>query len=93
MPAFWDGGGKLIVRFAPTEPGEWEFRVTSNIARFEGKEGKITAFESTHPGFIKVANGHHWMYTESKQPHLWMGDTSYQIGWLDPTIFKSTVSA
>jgi hypothetical protein len=93
LPAFWDGGGKLIIRFAPTEPGEWEFRITSNITRFDGKQGKVTSLESENPGFIKTANGHHWMYTESRQPHLWMGDTSYRIAWLDPSAFKTAVDA
>jgi hypothetical protein len=91
LPAFWDGGGRMVIRFAPIEPGDWEFRITSNIARFNNQQGKITALDSEHPGFIKPANGHHWMYTESKQPHLWMGDTAYNMAWLDPAVFRTTV--
>ena len=40
MPAFWDGGRRMVVRFTPTEAGQWLFRVSSNIARFDGKQGK-----------------------------------------------------
>src|SRR5947207_698096 len=32
MPAFWDGGRKMIVRFTPTEPGQWIYKTTSNLA-------------------------------------------------------------
>jgi hypothetical protein len=88
LPAFWDGGGRLVIRFAPTGAGDWEFRITSNIARFNGKHGTITALESNEPGFIRPANGHHWQSTANKQPHLWMGDTSYRMAWLSPDAFQ-----
>jgi hypothetical protein len=91
LPAFWDGGGRMVIRFAPTGAGEWDFRITSNIARFDGKQGTITALESSHPGFIRPANGHHWQTTQNKQPHLWMGDTSYRMAWLDPQTFQKMV--
>src|SRR5437764_12176824 len=52
MPAFWDGGRRLIVRFSPTEPGDWLYRITSNLARFEGQQGKFAAQDSAAAGFI-----------------------------------------
>ena len=72
MPAFWDGGRKMIIRFTPTEAGQWIYRTTSNIAGFDGKQGNFNAAASEAPGFVKAANVHHWA-TENKQPHLWMG--------------------
>src|SRR3974377_1400942 len=36
MPAFWAGGRRMVIRFAPDEPGDWAFRVTSNLERFNG---------------------------------------------------------
>ena len=24
MPAYWDGGRRMVVRFSPTEPGDWD---------------------------------------------------------------------
>lgn len=83
MPAFWDGGRRLAIRFSPTEPGEWAYKVTSNVARFDDAEGKLTAAESPRPGFIRTANVHHWAYTENNKPHLWMGDTCYPLASLD----------
>ena len=29
MPAFWDGGRKMVLRFTPTEAGQWIYRFTS----------------------------------------------------------------
>ena len=72
MPAFWDGGRKMILRFTPTEPGQWIYRITSNVAALDGKAGTFNAAASDSPGFVNVANVHHWA-TDNKQPHLWMG--------------------
>src|SRR5208337_93980 len=79
MPAFWDGGGKMIVRFTPTEAGQWTFKVTSNVSSFDGQQGMFSAAASDAPGFVIVANVHHWA-TDNQQvvignikPHLWMG--------------------
>lgn len=91
--AFWDGGGRMVIRFAPVEAGDWEFRLTSNLSRFDGKLGKVSATEADVPGFIKPANGHHWRYTHNRQPHLWMGDTSYGLGFLEPQQFNELLDA
>ncbi len=73
MPAFWDGSrNKMIIRFSPTEAGPWTYRLSSNLPAFDGKEGMFNAAASDAPGFINVANVHHWA-TDNKQPHLWMG--------------------
>jgi hypothetical protein len=71
MRAFRDGDRRLVIRFSPTEAGLWEYRLTSNIARLDGKLGQFTASESDSPGFVKVANVHHFQ-TENGRPHLWM---------------------
>lgn len=92
MPAFWDGGSRMIVRFAPVEAGEWDFRVTGNIPRFENQLGKFTATPSQSPGFIHAANVHHWA-TADKQPHLWMGDTISRFAVLQQGTFEAIVNA
>jgi hypothetical protein len=73
MPAFWDGSrNKMIVRFTPTEAGQWLYKVTSNVSAFDGLEGMFNAAPSDSPGFVNVANVHHWA-TDNKKAHLWMG--------------------
>src|SRR5579864_7878133 len=98
MPAFWDGGRRMVIRFAPTEAGDWLFRVSSNITRFEGQQGNFAAKSSEAPGFVIPANLHHWAYTELKPiggniPHLWMGDTSLRFAFLDDAAFRQIVDA
>jgi hypothetical protein len=95
MPGFWDGGRRLVVRFAPTEPGEWVFRVTSNVARFQDKEGTFTATDSKSAGFLKPANVHHWARVDElvKTPHLWMGDTLSALPYLKREAFDKLAAA
>ena len=92
MPAFWDGGNRMVVRFTPVEAGEWDFRVTGNLPRFENQLGHFTATPSDLPGFIQVANVHHWA-TANKQPHLWMGDTVARFAAIDRATFEAIVNA
>lgn len=91
--AFWDGANRMVIRFAPIEDGAWDFRITSNISRFQGKQGQITATASEHPGFLKPANGHHWMTSENRQPHLWMGATRHDFAWMDAAGFQQWLEA
>ena len=65
-------GQKLVIRFAPTEAGVWDYRLTSNLRRLDGQTAQVTAKESDSPGFVRVANVHHFA-TGNLKPHLWMG--------------------
>jgi hypothetical protein len=93
LPAFWDGGQRLVIRFTPTEAGEWLWRTSSNIQRWEGQNGGFTAAESDAPGFVRAANVHHWAWTAGNgyNPHLWMGDTVYPFAFLDQALFQRVV--
>src|SRR6516162_7650045 len=93
MPAFWAGGNRMVIRFAPTEAGDWDYRVTSNVKEFDGKTGSFTAAASESLGFIRAANTHHWAYTERDargldQGHLWMGATELRFGFIDDAAFR-----
>ncbi len=93
VPAFWDGGRKMVLRFTPNEPGVWEWRLTSDIARWQGQVGHVDAVESEALGFIEPANVHHWRYTERLRPHLWMGDTMLRFGYVDRALFERVIEA
>lgn len=69
--AFRDGERRLVLRFAPTEAGVWDYKLTSSIARLDGGTGQLGATESGAPGFVRNANAHHFA-TENAKPHLWM---------------------
>lgn len=91
--AFHDGGNRIVLRIAPTDPGQWDFRITSNLPRFNGKEGKFEATASEHPGFVQVKNVRHFAYEESKKPHLWMGDTLMDFASMDRAAFDAAIDA
>lgn len=92
MPGFWDGGRRLVIRVTPIDPGAWTYRVTSNVKSIDGKEGTINATESGHPGFLRVDNRRAWSTTETRSPHLWMGDTSYRFAWIDDATFTQMIT-
>ncbi len=92
MPAFWDGGKRLVIRFTPIEAGEWDYRLTSNLKSLEGKIAKFSATELTSPGFVRSANGHHWANTETNKQHLWMGDTNLRFASMDRALFEQFVT-
>src|SRR5262249_44988266 len=85
IPAFWDGGNTLRVRFTPNETGNWIGHVTSNVAAWNDKQLTLTATESQAPGFVEAANVHHFAnsgpfaYNSLKTPHLWMGQVIPQF--------------
>lgn len=71
MYAFRDSDRRFIIRFTPTEEGAWDYRIASNLPRLDGQTGQFTAAASDSPGFVHVANVHHFA-TEDNKPHLWM---------------------
>src|SRR5579871_3376941 len=71
MYAFRDGDRRLVIRFSPTEPGAWDYRLTSSLPGLDGKTGQFIANDSNSRGFVRAANVHHFQ-TENNQPHLWM---------------------
>jgi hypothetical protein len=93
IPGFWDGGRRMVLRIAPTEAGEWDYRLTSNIPEFDALEGTFTAVATDSPGFVKKANVHHWSYTERLMPHLWMGATEMRFAFLDDDAFRTVADA
>jgi Domain of unknown function (DUF5060) len=70
--AFRDGDRRYVLRFAPTEPGDWDYRLTSSLKRLDGQVGKGTASESSSPGFVIQANVHHFKWEGTNKQHLWM---------------------
>ncbi len=84
--AFRDGS-TFVIRFTPDEAGEWDYRITSSVKRYDGQTGKVTGTApSAGPlaaprGFVRPATTiyfqtttaiHHFQ-TTGVQPHLWMG--------------------
>jgi hypothetical protein len=97
-PAFTDGGRKLVIRFSPTEAGQWDYQINANIKAWDGKTGSFTAASSDSSGFIRPANVHHWAYTERyssgiERAHLWMGASGTGLASLDDAGFRAVADA
>ena len=90
MVAFRDGDRRLVIRFAPTEEGDWEYRTTSSLPRLDGKEARFTASASDSPGFVRAANIHHFA-TENNKPHLWMATALDHFATMPRTEFDQAV--
>lgn len=73
IQAFEHSPGKWVVRVAPVDAGEYTYRVTSNIARYNGKTGSALAVAGERLSFIRPANVFHWRHPETLTPHLWTG--------------------
>jgi len=98
IPGYWDGGRRIAVRFSPTEAGDWDYLVSSNVTAFNGKTGNFTAAGSDAPGFFHPENMHHWMYTEKTsaglyQGHLWMGVTEMLFATMPDAEFRAMADA
>ena len=98
LPAYWDGGRRMAVRFAPVEAGDWDYRVSGNLPEWDGKTGSFTADASPSPGFIHPENVHHWAYTERDarglfQAHLWMGASELDFATEDDATFRALADA
>jgi hypothetical protein len=91
LPGFWDGGRKLKIRFSPLVEGQWDFRVTSNIDRFNGQTGSFTASTSRTPGFVLPFNVHHFRYSKPDTAHFWMGFSCLNFAALSQESFRALV--
>lgn len=92
VPAFWDGGRKLVIRITPMLEGQHEYRLTSNIQRWNDQKGVINATASENPGFVEPANVHHWMTTGNRRPHLWLGGAIDRFTDGDDTAFQNLLA-
>jgi hypothetical protein len=72
MYAFHDSDRRMLIRFSPTEGGSWTYRLTSSLSRLDGQELSFVANDSESPGFVRVANVHHFAYEGTNKAHLWM---------------------
>jgi len=90
--AFKDGDRRYVLRFAPTEPGEWAYRLTSSVKRLDGQLGKATATNADSPGFVKVANVHHFANEGTGKQHLWMAKAIEDFASMPRAAFDGAVA-
>lgn len=84
VPAFWAGGGKWTVRFAPPTQGKVTYRVECTDKANAGLNGseqalQVVAYTGRNPllqhGFLRVsADKRHFEHADGT-PFFWLGDT------------------
>ncbi len=84
VPAFWDGGDRFVVRFAPTEPGRWTWKSTCpDDPALDGHEGSLRCRKYDGPldiyrhGFIKAEKGTKYLMYADGTPFFYLGDTHW----------------
>jgi len=84
VPAFWAGGDKWVVRFAPPTQGDYAFQVTcsdpANPALNQAAQNLcVTAYSGANPllhrGFLRIAADKRHFEHADGTAFLWLGDT------------------
>jgi hypothetical protein len=78
VDGFYDGEGTYLIRFMPTEEGEWKFTTRSNRKELNGKTGsfRCVAASTKNHGPVKVWNTYNFHYADGK-PFYPFGTTLY----------------
>ncbi len=99
IPAFWDGGAKWKVRFAPTMIGTWKYKTICTDNTNSGLNNKTGTIEVTpyngnleiyKRGFVKTIPGKRYFIYNDNTPFFYLGDTHW--GMPRELIDSSTVS-
>ncbi len=96
IPGFYKGGNNWVVRFAPTQIGEWSYTTVSEDPQLGGQTGKLLCVKNNHQNvhgrlMIDEQNKRHFKYEDGSRFFL-MGA---EINWLalidmqDPDLVKT----
>ncbi|QJD82871.1 apiosidase-like domain-containing protein [Cohnella herbarum] len=97
-PGYWDGGNTWKVRFAPTKPGTWTYRVTASVPSDKGLHNQTGQVLSTKykgdlaiykHGFLKAGDSGKYLSYADGTPFFYLGDTH----WILPHERFSTSNA
>ena len=84
VPAFWAGGNEWRVRFAPPQPGTYQFKTVCSDpanADLHGREGALeaSAYAGGNPllahGPLRISDGRRRLEHADGTPFFWLGDT------------------
>lgn len=98
VAGFWNGGGRFVVRFTPTQEGTWTYNTRSDDPGLNNRSGQIRCQGVTlnARGFVRRdgANPYHFRYDDGS-PYFMMGQTYYN--WLgyppSSAFFRQTVDS
>jgi len=81
IPGFYDGDNIWKIRFAPMEPGEWQYTVETSIPDNDlAQFGRFTVLEKEKTGFLRTCPGKYWGFEYNRgEPCFLLGDTVYNL--------------
>jgi hypothetical protein len=86
--AFWRGGSRWTVRFAPTAAGEWHWRTicsSESDGGLHARAGSLqcVSYNGTLPlyrhGFLRVSDNSRYFCHADGTPFFWLADTHWQM--------------
>lgn len=84
--AYWDGGTSYRISFAPTEPGEWSYRLSAPPETgLDGVRGKLACVPAQEGpavyrhGFLRVSRDGRFLTYADGTPFFWLGDTHWSF--------------
>ena len=100
VPAFWNGGNKWVVRFAPTLTGYWTYTTVctdESNAGLHDKKGSLTCVKYEGDldiykwGFVKTIPGKRYFTYDNGSPFFYLGDTHANLPAIDLDDFKTII--
>ena len=86
-PAFWDGGRRWYIRFAPPTVGDWSYITSCNDPEDAGLQSQrgvihVTAYHGSlaiyKHGFLKISPDHRYFTYADGTPFFYLGDTHWE---------------
>jgi hypothetical protein len=86
VPAFWRGGRRWTVRFAPPRPGRYRYEVETTDPRDNGLNGvagevDVRPYQGSNPlfqhGALRVSENRRFFEHADGTPFFWLGDSWY----------------
>lgn len=86
--AYWDGENIYRVAFAPTETGNWSYRLDApEETGLNGKEGQVECvpyagtLDIYRHGFLKISEDKRYFTYADGTPFFWLGDTHWEFSY------------
>lgn len=89
---FYDGDGRYVLRFLPSEAGAWRFRTSSTARSLDGVDGTVEVAAGAARGAVRVTAGHGFAYDDGS-PYVPFGTTAYAWTHQEPRLQEQTLDA
>ncbi len=83
VPGFYNGDDSWVIRFSPSEEGEWRYRTASDMPQLDGQQGSVVCRPNTKPHIhgpltIDKNNPRHFVYEDGTRYFL----IGFELDWL-----------